>query len=268
MKKYKDLKNKSEIYIIFLYLLVTGSILASFSQLISFKYRSGNFNFGEIILIMFNDSYTGYFTFPFLLGFILMLQSPVEQNIFFTLTRYTNRKEFYKVKHTKVIKSLLAYVACICLFCLLVGIGSSNFGFSISQAGKEFANLYLLGNFETNNLILEIFKLVILETLLLYFFALVHAFLIQFRIPQALVFVIYTSLLIIAAGMSLGFFGDVIKDFSLFSLASSINGRGIKFIYRLGVLTGIDLILLILNFKIFENKDINLPKGSKQYQNE
>lgn len=268
MKKYKDLKNKSEIYIIFLYLLVTGSILASFSQLISFKYRSGNFNFGEIILIMFNDSYTGYFTFPFLLGFILMLQSPVEQNIFFTLTRYTNRKEFYKVKHTKVIKSLLAYVACICLFCLLVGIGSSNFGFSISQAGKEFANLYLLGNFETNNLILEIFKLVILETLLLYFFALVHAFLIQFRISQSLVFVIYTGILIIAAGMSLGFFGDVIKDFSLFSLASSINGRGIKFIYRLGVLTGIDLILLILNFKIFENKDINLPKGSKEYQNE
>ena len=265
MKKYKDLKT---FYIIFIYLLVAGSILASFSQLISFKYKYGNFNFGEMILIMFNDSNTGYFTFPFLLGFVLIIQSPVEQNIFFTLTRYTNRKEFYKVKHTKVIKSLLAYVACICLFCLIVGIGSSNFGLNISQASKEFANLYLLGSFETNNLILEIFKLVILEALLLYFFALVHVFLIQFRIPQALVFVIYTSILIIAAGMSLGFFGDAIKDFSLFSLASSINGRGIKFIYRLGVLTGIDLILLILNFKIFENKDISLPKGSKQYQNE
>ena len=88
MKKYKDLKNKSEIYIIFIYLLVAGSILASFSQLISFKYKYGNFNFGEMILIMFNDSYTGYFTFPFLLGFVLMIQSPVEQNIFFTLTRY------------------------------------------------------------------------------------------------------------------------------------------------------------------------------------
>lgn len=265
MKKYKDLKT---FYIIFIYLLVAGSILASFSQLISFKYKYGNFNFGEMILIMFNDSYTGYFTFPFLLGFILMLQSPVEQNIFFTLTRYTNRKEFYKNKHTKVIKSLLAYVGCICLFCLLVGIGSSNFGLNISKASKEFANIYLLGIFETDKLILEIFKLVILETLLLYFFALVHALLIQFRISQALVFVIYTSLLIIAAGMTLGFFGDVIKDFSLYSLASSINGRGIKFIYRLGVLSGIDLILLILNFKIFENKDINLPKGSKEYQNE
>ena len=265
MKKYKDLKT---FYIIFIYLLVAWSILASFSQLISFKYKYGNFNFGEMILIMFNDSYTGYFTFPFLLGFILMIQSPVEQNIFFTLTRYTNRKEFYKVKHIKVIKSLLAYVACICLFCLLVGIGSSNFGLNISQATKEFAKIYLLGNFETNNIILEIFKLVILEAILLYFFALVHALLIQFRISQALVFVIYTSLLIIAAGMTLGFFGDVIKDFSLFSLASSINGRGIKFIYRLGILSGIDLILLILNFKIFENKDINLPNGSKEYQNE
>lgn len=265
MKKYKDLKT---FYIIFIYLLVAGSIFASFSQLISFKYKYGNFNFGEMILIMFNDSYTGYFTFPFLLGFILMLQSPVEQNIFFTLTRYTNRKEFYKNKHSKVIKSLLAYVACICLFCLIVGLGSSNFGLNISESTKEYANIYLLGNFETNNLILEIFKLVILQALLLYFFALVHAFLIQFRIPQSLVFVIYTSILIIAAGMSLGFLGDVIKDFSLFSLVSSINGRGIKFIYRLGVLSGIDLILLILNFKIFENKDINLPKGSKEYQNE
>lgn len=263
MKKFKDLKT---FYIIFIYLLVAGSILASFSQLIRFKYEYGNFNFGEMILIMFNDSYTGYFTFPFLLGFVLMIQSPVEQNIFFTLTRYTNRNEFYKNKHTKVIKSLLVYVACICLFCLIVGIGSSNFGLNISQATKEFAKIYLLGNFETNNIILEISKLVILEALLLYFFALVHGFLIQFMIPQALVFVIYTGILIIAAGMSLGFFGDVIKDFSLFSLASSINGRGIKFIYRLGVLTGIDLILLILNFKIFENKDISLPKGSKQYQ--
>lgn len=268
MKKYKFLKNKSNIYIIFIYLLVAGSILASFSQLIDFKYKYGNFNFGEMILLMFNDSYTGYFTFPFLLGFILMIQSPVEQNIFFTITRYTNRKEFYKNKHKKVIKSILAYVACICLFCLIVGIGSSNLGFNISQATKEFAQIYLLGDFETNNLILEIFKLVILQALLLYFFSLVHALLIQFRISQALVFVIYTGILIIAAGMSLGFFGDVIKDFSLYSLASSINGPGIKFIYRLLVLACIDLLLLILNFKIFENKDINLPKGSKQYQNE
>lgn len=268
MKKYKDLEDKRQIYIIFIYLLVAGSILASFSQLITFKYKYGNFNFGELILIMFNDSYTGYFTFPFLLGFILMIKSPVEQNIFFTLTRYTNRKEFYKNKHTKVIKSLLAYVACICLFCLIVGIGSSNFGLNISTAIKEFANIYLLGNFETNNLILEIFKLVILQALLLYFFSLVHGFLIQFRIPQALVFVIYTSILIIAAGMSLGFFGEMIRDFSLYSLASSINGRGIKFIYRLAILAGIDFILLISNFKIFEHKDISLPKGSKQYQNE
>lgn len=90
MKKFKDLENKNEIYISFIYLLVACAILANFSQLIVLKYKFGNFNFGEMILIMFNDSYTGYFTFPFLLGFVLMIQSPVEQNIFFTLTSILN----------------------------------------------------------------------------------------------------------------------------------------------------------------------------------
>lgn len=140
----------------------------------------------------------------------------------------------FRMQNINIVKNLLDYLACICLFCLIVGIGFSNFGLNISQASKEFANLYFLENFETNNLILEIFKLVILEALLLYFFSLVHGFLIQFRISQALVFVIYTSILIIAAGMSLGFFfwGEWLGIFPYYSLASSINNRGIKFIYR------------------------------------
>lgn len=91
--------------------------------MIVLKYKFGNFNFGEMILIMLNDSYTGYFTFPFLLGFILMIQSPVEQNIFFTITRYSNRNEFYKVKHIKILKNVFYYITSICVFSLLVGIG-------------------------------------------------------------------------------------------------------------------------------------------------
>lgn len=87
MKKFKELKNKEDFYIGFIYLLVAFAILANFSQLIVLKYKFGNFHFGELILIMFNDSYTGYFAFPFLLAFIMMLQSPVEQNIFFVLSR-------------------------------------------------------------------------------------------------------------------------------------------------------------------------------------
>lgn len=268
MKKFKRLKNKEDFYIGFIYLLVACAILANFSQLIVLKYKFGNFNFGEMILIMFNDSYTGYFTFPFLLGFVLMIQSPVEQNIFFTLTRYSNRKEFYKNKHFKVIKSVVYYVLSICVFSIIVGIGNADLDMSISTTTKKFSEIYLFGNFETNVLILEIIKIIVLQSLLLYFFSLLHAFLTQFRISQSIVFVIYTSIMIIMAGTTLGFLGEQIKPFSLFSIAGSVYGCDINFFGRFGILAFIDAMLILLNFKIFENKDIMLPKGSKQYQNE
>ncbi|HFR3939708.1 TPA: hypothetical protein ACHVI1_002187, partial [Streptococcus suis] len=70
------------------------------------------------------------------------------------------------------------------------------------------------------------------------------------------------------AGITLGFFGELIKPFSLFSIAGSVYGHGIGFIPRVVMLILIDTFLLVLNFKIFGNKDIMLPKGSKQYQNE
>lgn len=268
MKKFKELKNKDDFYIAFIYLLVACAILANFSQLIVLKYKFGNFNFGEMILIMFNDSYTGYFSFPFLLGFVLMVQSPVEQNIFFTLTRYSYRKEFYKNKHLKVIKSLICYVLSICAFSIIVGIGNADFDMRISKATRKFSEIYLFGNFETNMLILEIIKIICLQGLLMYFFSLVHALLTQFRMSQSIVFVIYTSIMIIMAGMTLGFLGEPLKAFSLFSIAGSVYEYGINFVSRFGILAFIDVILILLNFKIFENKDIMLPKGSKQYQNE
>lgn len=268
MKRFKELKNKEELYISFILLLVAGAILANFSQMILLKYKFGNFNFGEMILIMLNDSYTGYFTFPFLLGFILTIQSPIEQNIFFIITRYSNRNEFYKIKHLKVLKSVMYYIISICTFSLLVGIGNSNFDISISRATQKFSEIYLFGNFETNVLIFEIIKILILQVLLLYFFSLTHALLTQFRISQSAVFVIYTGILIIMAGMTLGFFGETCKAISLFSISSSVYPYDINFIGRFGILLFIDMVLVLLNFKIFEKKDINLPKGSKQYQNE
>ncbi|HEM4335276.1 hypothetical protein QE612_06920 [Streptococcus suis] len=268
MKKFRDIKNKNEIYIGFIYLLVACAVLANFSQLIVLKYKFGNFNFGEMIIVMFNDSYTGYFTFPFLLGFILMLQSPVEQNIYFTLTRFSSRYKFYKNKHLKVIRTVISYIFSICIFSLITGIGNADFGLRISMATQKFSEIYLLGNFESDFLILEILKIVILQSLLLYFFALLHAFLTQFRISQSIVFVIYTGILIFMAGITLGFFGELIKPFSLFSIAGSVYGHGIGFIPRVVMLILIDTFLLVLNFKIFGNKDIMLPKGSKQYQNE
>ena len=43
MKKFKELKNKEDFYIGFIYLLVAFAILANFSQLIVLKYKFGNF---------------------------------------------------------------------------------------------------------------------------------------------------------------------------------------------------------------------------------
>lgn len=254
MKKFKDLKNKEELYISFIYFLVASAILANFSQMIVLKYKFGNFNFGEMILIMLNDSYTGYFTFPFLLGFILMIQSPVEQNIFFTITRYSNRNEFYKVKHIKILENVFYYITSICVFSLLVGIGNSAFSNSISRATQNFSKIYLFGSFETNILIFEIIKILILQVLLLYFFSLIHALLTQFRISQSAVFVIYTGILIVMAGMTLGFFGEVFQALSLFSISSSVYSYGINFIGRFGIILFIDLVMVFLNFKIFEKK--------------
>lgn len=165
-------------------------------------------------------------------------------------------------------KSVLCYVISICIFSIIVGIGNTNLDISMSTAIKQFSEIYLFGDFETNMLIFEILKIIVLQGLLLYFFSLVHSFLVQFRISQSVVFVIYTGILIIMAGMTLGFFGEIIKPFSLFSIAGSVYGYGMKFICRLGILVLIDILLLLLNFKVFENKDIMLPKGNKQYQNE
>ena len=139
---------------------------------------------------------------------------------------------------------------------------------AFQQPQKKFSETYLFGNFETNIVIYEIGKIIILQGLLLYFFSLLHALLTQFRISQSLVFVIYTGILIIMAGSTLGFLGEHLRAFSLFSISGSVYGYGINFIGRCGILVFVDAMLLLLNFKIFENKDIALPKGSKQYQNE
>lgn len=91
---------------------------------------------------MLNDSYTGYFTFPFFIRvYINDSIIPVEQNIFFTITRYSNRNEFYKVKHIKILENVFYYITSICVF--LVGIGNSAFSNSISRATQNFFKKYI-----------------------------------------------------------------------------------------------------------------------------
>lgn len=268
MKKYNTTSQKRDIYLGIICLLAGCSILASLSQLIPLKHLYGDFNHGELLLIMLNDSYTGYFTFPFLLSFFLMVLTPKEQNIFFLLTRYRSRREYIRARHSSVIKNVLFYFGSICLFSIIAGIGSSKFGIGISDATKEYAKIYLLGEFTSNNLIWEIVKIITLQGLLLYFFTMVHLVLNQLNISQVIVFIIYAIVLFLNAGAALGFFGNMLEPFSVFSLAGSIYKYGLGFWLRVLILSAVDMLLLILYFGIFEKKDIVMPKGSKEYQNE
>lgn len=268
MKKFNTTSKKQDLYLGIICLLAGFAILANFFQLLPLKHQYGSFNFGETILIMLNDSYTGFFTFPFLLSFFLMVLAPKEQNIFFLLTRFKSRREYLKVKHTGILKNVLFYYACICLFSIIVGISSSRFGTGISDATKEYAKIYLLGEFASNSLIWEVIKIIILQGLLLYFFTMVHLVLNQLNLSQVLVFIIYTTILILNAGLGLGYFGNKLEPFSVYVLAGSICNYGLGFGLRLAILATIDLILLVLYYGIFEKKDIVLPKGNKQYQNE
>lgn len=268
MKKYSFGNDKSKIYIGFIYFLIACAILANFIQMIGLRYKFGEFHFFETIIIMFNDSYTGFYTFPFLLSFILMLQSPVKQNIFFAITRYSNRKIYYRNEQKKALFNTLFYIMSICIFSTIVGLGNSILGNSISLATQKFSNMYLLGDLESNILFFEVIKTIILQGLLLCFFTQIFMFLIQFKIPQALVFIIYSTILIFMAAITLGFFGEFLRPFSLFTIASSVYDYNLNFVIRMMIILSIDMFLFMLNFKIFENKDIVLPKGNKQYQNE
>ena len=147
-------------------------------------------------------------------------------------------------------------------FSTIVEIGDSNFGIGISTATKNFSETHLFGNFGNEYSNYEIGKIIILQGLLLYFFSLLHALLTQFRISQSLVFVTYTGTLIIMAEFNIGLLGEHLRPFSLFSISGSVYGYdGINFIGRCGILVFVDAMLLLLNFKIFENKDVTLPKG-------
>lgn len=268
MKKRDRALNKQDIYLGAICLLAGGAILANLSQLIPLKHLYGSFHHGEMILIMLNDSYTGYFTFPFLLSFFLMVLTPKEQNIYFLLTRFRSRRDYTKAKLTGILKNVLFYYLCICLFSFIAGIGNSRFGTDVSEAAKEYARIYLLGEFASSTLIWEVAKILVLQGLLLCFFTMVFLVISQLNLSQVLVFIIYTAVLILNAGSGLGFFGESIEPFSIFVLTSSIYKYGLNFGVRAFILVGIDLLLLISYYLIFEKKDIVLPKGSKQYQNE
>ncbi len=268
MKKCSPAKIRNELYLFIIYFLTGCSILASFSQFISLSNKFGAFNIGELILIMFNDSYTGCFAFTFLYFFIVVLLLPVEQNIYYKIIRYGNRIEYFIEKQKIILINLIVYITVIVIFSILIGAVNSNLDIYISQSTQKFSELYLQGKFESDNLIIEILKIIFSKFLLLYFFASIHLFLSNFKIPLSISFCINTSIMVIMIAMFLGYFGDFGIRMSLFSLSGSIYPFGFGFFQRILILILIDITFFIINLKIFQIKDIILPKGNKQYQNE
>lgn len=268
MKRYNETTKKQQIYLGMVYLFAGCSMLANLSQLLPLKHLYGEFHHGEMILIMLNDSYTGIFAFPFLLSFLLMVLTPREPNLFFLLTRFKSRRAYIRAKLSSVFKHVLFYYVCICLFSSIVGIGSSQFGTGISDATRAYADQYLLGTFATNSLIWEMVKIALLQGALLFFFTMVYLVLNQANLSQVFAFIVYTMILTLNAGVALGFFGAALEPFSIYALAGSVYNGGLGFGLRWLILAGIDVALLVLYCGIFEKKDVVMPKGNKQYQNE
>ena len=73
------------------------------------------------------------------------------------------------------------------------------------QQPQKFSETYLFGIFETNIVIYEMGKIIILQGLFAIFLFSAPCTFKQFRISQSLVFIIYTGTLIIMAGSTLGF---------------------------------------------------------------
>ncbi len=268
MKLSNKFVNKRELYILVIYFFVASVILINFNQSFVFEKMYGGFNFGEMIFIMFNDSYTGYYTFIFMLSFIMLILVPKESNIVLKITRYENRKQYYLKRHNFIVWQVLKYFIVICACCFLIGIINFNFSLNMSTSLKKYAEVNFGGVFQTDNLWVELLKTLILQMMVFYFFVSIHLLLNNFRLSQALIFTIYAFIHFNMAGIALGYFGESLKVFSVFTIGGSIYNFNQSFLGKFAILFCIDALLAIISFVMFLKIDISLPKGSKQYQNE
>lgn len=93
MKNFRLKIQRQAKWICVIFALTLFAILANMSQTVSLTLD--HFHYGEMILVMFNDSYTGYYVFPFLLGFLIPSLFRLDQNISFQLMRYGTRQRYY-----------------------------------------------------------------------------------------------------------------------------------------------------------------------------
>lgn len=259
--KFKLLKNYRQLFIILAF--VSLAIVVNTYQVSGLT--SGDYNVGELLLIMFNDSYTSYYVFPFLYFFLAVTLFEEDPNLYYVLVRFPHKKKYVKEKFKSVLVAATIYILLICLLSILSGLLYCNWGTNYSEAFKFYMDNYLVGISESNVIFVEIVKLAMLQYILYVFFGGIIHILLQLRISKAFAFCIFFVLILVASGMSLGFWGIEGELASLYLLAGSVYPGDLNFIMRVMCLLLLSSLIWGTYLFLFLNMDLKLAKGNKQY---
>lgn len=249
-----------------IFFLVIASILANMSQAITVSRTK--FHFGEMILIMLNDSYTGFYAFPFLFGFLISGLFQQDTNIYYQIIRYRNKKQLFNETMWNLLRITFMFLGAIILFSFLAGCGNSGWGVALSDAFNTYTEAYLGGIPKAKCVGINVVETVFMHVLLFLFYALFQYILIQTFSVKTISFLIYNVSIFLFGAMSLGYFGTSGEKISVNSIAGLVYKGRANLCERMLLLLVLDLIMYFMNRYIFVNKDISLPKGNKQYQEE
>lgn len=264
MKNFSE-KNKKIRYLA--YILTVIIIVVSSIQVLSFTPAGLNFNLGEYIIVNFADSYTSYYSFPFLFGLYLILNNIEEPNFIHYINRYSKRSNFIRDKLYANMVELIKYISLITVFSMFYSIFNLGFSLKPSKALEDYFSRFDKSIFFDNNLI-YIFSSIVFYVLIFTIFINLILLLSQTRMNIGLQIGVYTFFIILLSIMSLGAFGEVIRKYSIFYILSPMRDSGLEYVFS--ILYGLVLNLLLYKFNIFifNRRELVMPKGNKIYQNE
>lgn len=260
----KDIKT---IYIYAMYFISALVILFSLSYKLPYVTKNESFNYLEHILINLTDSYMAYYSFPFLLGFFLIMKNVRKQNIYYVLTRYESRNKYYFNLYIENLKGIIKYLLIIVILSLLSGFGNSKLFFEYSDSYYRYViesgdvKLYI-------NILFAVFFIIILYFLLLAIFLNLIFLLNHTKLSVGWMSFIFVIFIILNSITGLGAFGETLSQISIFSVLLKLSNSYLVNIFKVLIGITINAILICINFYIFNRREIIMPKGNKVYQNE
>lgn len=260
---------KSKKVFSFLIYSFTGLVLLfSLSQVVGIISKYGKFSYGELTAYFLNDSYTGFFTFPFCLGALLVNQTQKESNLYFIMSRYKSRIVYILKRISNCSIIALKYYAIILFLSILSCISNSLFNSKTSDAFQELAKTFTTKPATISKSVFStalqsgLAYLMVIIILVLFFLLLT-----QTKLNGAAIFAVFSVTIMINAFACLGFFGNIFSNANLFALLLSLQSTHH---FSLEVLIGICgiLLLLSLNILLICKRDLVLPKSNKNYETE